>query len=174
MRRLALMLGPLFVILLYGCDQGEVGVRPVEAAPLGATPAIRVPIGPIPGPGKEPLAVTSPYKKNPVALQQGRTLFVWYNCAGCHGGHGGGGMGPSLRDRGWIYGNSDAHIYDSIAEGRAYGMPAWGLKLPDDHIWKLVSYIDSMGTEWEPDPPIVTQPKVKLPPEHENLQQGDQ
>jgi cytochrome c oxidase cbb3-type subunit 3 len=62
-------------------------------------------------------------------------------------------MGPSLRDRTWLYGNSDAHIFDSIAEGRARGMPAWGTKLPEDQIWKLVAYIQSLHTSREPQPP---------------------
>jgi cytochrome c oxidase cbb3-type subunit 3 len=95
----------------------------------------------------------NPYAQNQVALQEGRRLFVWYNCAGCHGGHAGGGMGPSLRDQVWIYGDSDAHVFSSIAQGRAHGMPAWGTKLPEEQIWKLVAYVKSLRTPLEPDPP---------------------
>jgi cytochrome c oxidase cbb3-type subunit 3 len=62
-------------------------------------------------------------------------------------------MGPSLRDTTWLYGNSDAQIYDSITEGRSNGMPAWGSKIPQDQIWQLVAYIKSMRTPEEPDPP---------------------
>ena len=29
-------------------------------------------------------------------------------------------MGPSLRDATWIYGNTDADIFNDIAEGRAH------------------------------------------------------
>ncbi len=50
-------------------------------------------------------------------------------------------MGPSLRDPDWMYGSSECHVFSSIAEGRAHGMPAWGTKLPQDQIWKLVAYI---------------------------------
>jgi cytochrome c oxidase cbb3-type subunit 3 len=96
----------------------------------------------------------NPYTQDPIALAEGRRLFVWYNCYGCHGGHAGGGMGPSLRDVTWIYGNSDANIFNSIAEGRANGMPAWGTKLPEDQIWKIVAYIKSLRTPLEPQPPI--------------------
>jgi cytochrome c oxidase cbb3-type subunit III len=81
---------------------------------------------------------------------EGRKLFVRMNCAGCHGG---GGMGPSLRDVTWIYGGKAGEIFDSIAEGRAHGMPAWGTMLPHDYIWKLVAYIESMRKSWEPQPP---------------------
>ena len=55
------------------------------------------------------------------AIAEGRQLFVQMNCSGCHGGRAGGGMGPSLRDVDWIYGDTDAQIFDSIAEGRAHG-----------------------------------------------------
>ena len=63
-------------------------------------------------------------------------------------------MGPSLRDPVWLYGNSDEQIYDSIAEGRSKGMPAWGSKIPQDQIWEIVAYIKSMRTPAEPDPPV--------------------
>ena len=62
-------------------------------------------------------------------------------------------MGPSLRDPDWIYGSSDAEVFASIAEGRAHGMPAWGTKIPQEQIWKLVAYIKSMNSPQEPDPP---------------------
>jgi len=127
--------------------------QPVESAAAGAAPAINTPVGPVPGPGLDLKLPVNPYETDPVALTEGRKLFVWYNCAGCHGGHAGGGMGPSLRDVDWIYGNSDAHIFDSIAHGRAHGMPAWGTKLPEEQIWKLAAYVKSLRSEREPEPP---------------------
>ena len=63
-------------------------------------------------------------------------------------------MGPSLRDETWIYGNRDDQIFDTIAQGRANGMPAWGSKIPQHQIWELVVYIKSMRTPQEPDPPV--------------------
>jgi cytochrome c oxidase cbb3-type subunit 3 len=62
-------------------------------------------------------------------------------------------MGPSLRDAVWIYGGDDAHIYASIAQGRANGMPTWGAKIPEQEIWQLVAYIKSLRTPDEPEPP---------------------
>jgi cytochrome c oxidase cbb3-type subunit 3 len=62
-------------------------------------------------------------------------------------------MGPSLRDVDWIYGGSDAAIFSSISEGRSKGMPSWGGHIPDEQIWKLVSYIHSLRTTNEADPP---------------------
>ena len=37
-----------------------------------------------------------------------------------------------------------------IAEGRPFGMPAWGGRIPDDLIWKIVAYIKTLGTAQEP------------------------
>ena len=37
---------------------------------------------------------------------QGKRLYTWYNCNGCHA-NGGGGMGPALMDDKWIYGSDD-------------------------------------------------------------------
>jgi len=111
-------------------------------------------IGPKPGPGPDAVSEPkNPYAGNAAAMREGRRLFNWYNCAGCHGDHGGGGMGPSLRDSTWVYGGSDARIFRSIAQGRTKGMPAWGNMLPEEQIWKLVAYIKSLRTSQEPDKP---------------------
>src|SRR5579864_5941164 len=99
--------------------------------------AASTPVGPVPGGVRNTNYRSNPLEGDPVALQDGRRLFDWYNCSGCHGGHAGGGMGPSLRDRVWIYGSRDDQIFDTIAQGRAKGMPAWGSKIPEMQIWEL-------------------------------------
>lgn len=97
--------------------------------------------------------VSNPYTGNAAAATEGRQLFVQYNCSGCHGGRAGGGMGPSLRDSLWTYGNSDAQLFGTIIEGRSAGMPAWGGRIPPDQIWKLIAYIRTLATPQEPDAP---------------------
>ena len=125
-----------------------------DRAAQAPRPADR-PVGPLPGPGERRLQpMANPYGGDEAALQQGRRFFVAYNCAGCHGDHGGGGMGPSLRDEAWIYGGSDADIADSILEGRAYGMPAWGRMLTQEQVWQIAAYLKAMRTPHEPDPPV--------------------
>jgi cytochrome c oxidase cbb3-type subunit III len=130
------------------------------------------PVGPIPGAPQNVVYPTNPLAADPVALQDGRRLFDWYNCSGCHGGHAGGGMGPSLRDPVWLYGNRDDQIFDTIVHGRSHGMPAWGTKIPRQQVWELVAYIRSMGMANEPDPPIepteeqVPNPQENTPNEH--------
>lgn len=116
-------------------------------------------------PGIHPAAVLgelhNPYANNPAAAAEGRQLFVQYNCSGCHGGRAGGGMGPSLRDSAWTYGDSDTQIYDSIFEGRPAGMPTWGPRISADQIWKIIAYIRTLNTPREPDrPPPPAQPPL--------------
>ena len=125
-----------------------------EVAAEGIAPPIGTPVGPVPGAPIASISRNNPYQQDAVALAEGRTLFESYNCAGCHGDHAGGGMGPSLRDEDWIYGSTDAQVFNSVAEGRAHGMPAWGVKLPEAQIWKLVAYIKSLRTPKEPEPPV--------------------
>lgn len=141
-----------------------------SSAPVvaGTEPAVPTTVGPVPGGISPPVEQVNPFAHDPVALQDGRRLFDWYNCSGCHGGHAGGGMGPSLRDNVWLYGSRDDQIFDSIAEGRSNGMPAWGTKIPERQIWELVAYIKSMRTPQEPDPPI--EPANEQTPNPENNQ----
>lgn len=128
---------------------------PFASGVRASVPPTLAPVGPIPGPhfaGENPGdTIQNPYAGSESALEQGRELFVAMNCAGCHGGHAGGGMGPDLRpDHIFRYGNTPAELFDSISQGRAMGMPSWGTKLPPDVIWKLVAYIESLGTPQEP------------------------
>ncbi len=131
-----------------GCDRPS---NDVSAASF--PPPMKTPVGPVPGPDEHPNRPNNPFNGDRAAAGEGRQLFVRFNCSGCHGGRAGGGMGPSLRDVDWIYGSTDAQIFSSIAEGRSNGMPAWGTKLNEDEIWKLVAYIKTLRTQNEIQPP---------------------
>jgi mono/diheme cytochrome c family protein len=142
----------LICIATAGCHARD--SSPLAGAargPIAADTAVAV--GAVPGGHAMPTILGNPYADDPALLRQGRELFVDMNCSGCHGGHAGGGMGPSLRDVDWIYGSTDANIFNSISEGRANGMPAWGTRLPEQSIWALVGYVKSLRTPQEPDPP---------------------
>jgi cytochrome c oxidase cbb3-type subunit 3 len=84
------------------------------------------------------------YGGNAYALNDGKRLFVSFNCAGCHS-HGGGGMGPPLMDSAWIYGFEPANIYATIANGRPNGMPAFKNRIAPSQMWELVAYVRSMS-----------------------------
>jgi cytochrome c oxidase cbb3-type subunit 3 len=136
------------VVSTGGCQRDSM---PLAAA--GATSNSAFLLGPQPGPDRLVGRPVNPYAGNTGVLLEGRRLFNWYNCSGCHGDHAGGGMGPSLRDSTWYYGGDDASIFASITEGRQHGMPAWGVKVPQDQRWKIVTYIRSLRTANEPDAP---------------------
>ena len=136
------------------------GGTPPSGGSTAAPPPIVTAIGPVPGPSgdlagaaRDERGGTNPYDDNRTAATEGRQLFVRFNCSGCHGGRAGGGMGPSLRDVDWVYGDRDAQLFSSIAEGRANGMPSWQPRITADQTWKLVAYIRSLRTRNEPNPP---------------------
>ena len=103
-------------------------------------------------PGDEPphLPIDNPYEQNAVALSEGKRLFAWFNCVGCHA-NGGGGMGPPLMDDKWIYGSNPDQIVATIIEGRPNGMPSFGGKIPDFQVWQLAAYVRSMSGQVPPD-----------------------
>ncbi|HYE34089.1 c-type cytochrome [Methylocaldum sp.] len=115
------------LLLLIGCEREERRFRePPPAA--SAIESIRLsdlqPGTPTPVP-----AIANPYEANAYALAEGKRLFSWYNCVGCHF-HGGGGIGPPLMDDEWIYGGEPQNIFATIIQGRPNGMPAFGGSIP--------------------------------------------
>lgn len=159
--------GLLLVLALGACTKGARGSEPSAET---RTVAKADSSSRIPGvdPGIHPSVVLgqlrNPYTGDRAAIAAGQMLFNAMNCSGCHSGYAGGGMGPSLRDTLWIYGNSDAQIYSTIAEGRPAGMPAWGAKLPQDQIWKIIAYLRTLGTSNEPVKPPKPAYSVYQPP----------
>jgi cytochrome c oxidase cbb3-type subunit 3 len=89
-------------------------------------------------------SVRNSYEENAYAMSQGKRLFTWYNCVGCHS-HGGGGIGPALMDDKWIYGSEPENIYRTIVDGRPNGMPSFAGKIPEAQVWQLVAYVRSMS-----------------------------
>jgi cytochrome c oxidase cbb3-type subunit III len=98
----------------------------------------------VPGPYTPDVRVRNPYEYNAFAISEGKRLFTWYNCVGCHA-NGGGGMGPPLMDERWIYGEDAENIYATILEGRPNGMPSFRGKIPDYQVWQLVAYVQSLS-----------------------------
>ena len=86
----------------------------------------------------------SMYDDNAFAVNEGKRLFRWYNCSGCHA-NGGGSIGPPLMDSTWIYGSDPASIFASVMQGRPNGMPSFGGHIPEDQVWKIVAYVRAMG-----------------------------
>jgi cytochrome c oxidase cbb3-type subunit 3 len=106
----------------------------------GARESSLQPGGPVPE-----LTVHSPYEGNANAINEGKRLFNWYNCSGCHF-QGGGGIGPPLLGpRKYVYGSDPGNIFDTINKGRPNGMPSWGGRIPEYQVWQIVAYVRSLA-----------------------------
>jgi cytochrome c oxidase cbb3-type subunit 3 len=142
-------------LTLAGCERERrkpTGAAPGTSRPQGV-PTSELQPGPSgTPPSAEPSSVALPmtqpgkgvYEENAWAVSEGKRLYQWYNCVGCHA-NGGGGMGPPLMDDKWIYGSAPEQVHATIVEGRPNGMPAFGGKIPDDQIWQIVAYVRSMS-----------------------------
>ncbi|MFN2564447.1 MAG: cytochrome c [Gemmatimonadaceae bacterium] len=125
-----------------GCKREERRFRELPPAASALTNVVMSPLNP--GAGVVTVSTKHPYEGNAWAVSQGKRLFNWMNCVGCHS-NGGGGIGPPLMDDEWIYGSDPANIFSTIVQGRPNGMPAFRGKLTNDQVWQLVAYVRAMG-----------------------------
>lgn len=126
--------------LLSACDR-RAGTRPPPSAGARPEHVAQVPL--VPGRVVAHAGIVNPVGSDAQALEEGRRLYNWFNCVGCHF-EGGGGIGPAFMDGEWIYGGSDAQVFDSIVSGRANGMPTFGDKLTIEQTWHLVAFVRSL------------------------------
>lgn len=154
-RGLSLLLVLALLFALVGCEREMRRFTTPAGNTTTTTNAPRVgdnqPGMPLTGGVSQPLKNVSPYDGNAFAVNQGKRLYGWYNCSGCHGSGGGGGMGPPLMDGGWRYGSDPSSIFQTITQGRPNGMPAFGGHIPDDQVWQLVAYVRSMSGQLRKD-----------------------
>jgi cytochrome c oxidase cbb3-type subunit 3 len=131
-------------VLATACKREK---REVRAAPAAESREM-VTMVPLAVGGGPPIKTVSSkgreYEQNAYQLSEGKRLFSWFNCVGCHG-HGGGGSGPALMDDQWLYGSDVENIAASIREGRPNGMPSFRGRIPDDQIWQLAAYVRSLS-----------------------------
>ena len=90
------------------------------------------------------VAAGRPYENSAYQLGQGKRLYEWFNCNGCHA-NGGGSAGPALMDGWWRYGPDIVSIVASIRDGRPHGMPAFRDKLTAEQTWQLAGYVQTIG-----------------------------
>lgn len=133
-----------FVVLftLVACEREERRFREMPSAAARRNTERLVSL--VPGPYTADIKVDAPYQYNAYAISEGKRLFTWYNCQGCHA-NGGGGMGPPLMDDRWIYGSDPENIFATIVEGRPNGMPSFRGKMPEYQTWQLVAYVRSLS-----------------------------
>lgn len=91
---------------------------------------------------EQPFMKENPYEFDEKSIVEGKTLYGDH-CAECHGKDLKGDIGPDLTNH-LAYGETDEKKFESIAEGRPDGMPAFNSLLGRDKIWKVLAYIDSV------------------------------
>src|SRR6476661_809836 len=129
----ALVAAGVLLLTTVACQREH---RDVRSLPVGSSSAQSVPTTYLqPGEAKPLPEVTNPYANNAWAMSEGKRLYTWFNCVGCHA-HGGGGIGPALMDDKWIYGARPDQIYATIVQGRPNGMPSFAGKIPDQQLWQ--------------------------------------
>ncbi len=165
------------VALVFACEREQ--RRFSEPAPMSdlvnaaATSELRP--GPPPPSAEKNLAESSShapktvYQENGWAVSEGKRLYVWFNCVGCHA-HGGGGMGPALMDEQWLYGSAPEQIFASIVQGRPNGMPAFGGKIPEQQLWQLVAYVRSLSGQLSKDVSTTRSDHMAIRPSEQRLE----
>ena len=124
-----------------------------------ADPATRDP-GPMPAYGRDEmlskeqiddvvnyLSVLAHGFKGNESTERGKVVFA-ENCALCHGDMGQGNRelgAPPLDNAIWLYGGSNKDRFETVWNGRAGVMPAWGGKLSESDIKKLAVYVHGLG-----------------------------
>ena len=129
--------------LASGASAASAGIP--DAASIASAVAAAQPAGTLAA-----LGVANRHEENAYAVSQGKRLFRWYNCSGCHA-NGGGGMGPPLMDDKWRYGAEPAQIVATILQGRPNGMPSFGGRIPEDQVWQIAAYVRSMSGQLRTD-----------------------
>jgi cytochrome c oxidase cbb3-type subunit 3 len=142
MIRHALLLG---LLVLAACEREERDFRPApvsgetqeKTALVSLSPGSSAPVEDMSGKAKQ-------FEGNAYHISQGKKLYNWFNCKGCHA-NGGGDSGPPLMDDRWIYGSGTENIVQTIREGRPNGMPSFRGRIPDDQIFEIAVYVRSLS-----------------------------
>jgi cytochrome c oxidase cbb3-type subunit 3 len=85
---------------------------------------------------------TGKYLGNPTATAEGKSIFET-NCAPCHNADASGGIGPNLKSA-LRYGSTPDQLYETISKGRPNGMPPFRQQLGDEHICKIIAFLESI------------------------------
>ncbi|AZO09445.1 MULTISPECIES: c-type cytochrome [unclassified Mesorhizobium] len=131
-------------LVLAACQREERDTRPQSSLGSGEQPTPVTTLEPGGGRPSPSDNKAAGFEANAFHLSEGKRLFGWFNCSGCHS-NGGGGMGPALMDEKWVYGSSMESIHATIRDGRPNGMPAFRDKIPDDQIWELAAFVRSLS-----------------------------
>lgn len=87
----------------------------------------------------------NPYSDEKAAISDGQVLYQQY-CQPCHLSEGTGRLGPSLVDDEWTEPrvSTDKGMFEIIYAGGAGAMQAFGRRIDQDQILKVMAYIESL------------------------------
>jgi cytochrome c-L len=90
----------------------------------------------------------NPYSGEEQAVAEGQRLYARW-CQSCHLPDGSGRIGPSLIDDRWKYERTatDAGMFEIIYAGGAGAMQAFGLRLDQDEILKVMAHLEALRAE---------------------------
>ncbi|MCZ8237931.1 MAG: c-type cytochrome [Leptospiraceae bacterium] len=101
---------------------------------------------------KEIVAIdgANPMREDSLAIAEGEKNFKNV-CAACHGVNAEGVVGPSLVDKEWIHGNTDALVFENIMKGIAIEktklgrgpMPAHDNSLGSEKVYQVMAWLAS-------------------------------
>jgi cytochrome c oxidase cbb3-type subunit III len=140
----AALFGCMTILALAGCKREE---RTFRLDPPLSDELEHVAVSPLGHGGAPPPVVSmdgNRYETSAYQLSEGKRLYSWFNCKGCHA-NGGGGSGPALIDGRWKYGGDLPDIVVTIRDGRPDGMPAYGRTVPAEQIWQIAAYVRAMS-----------------------------
>lgn len=138
------MLAVLAVPALAACEREKRDLRldPPSLAALDQVATMANGIG-----GAPPdvyVALDRTYETNAYNLSQGKRLYEWFNCTGCHA-NGGGAAGPAFLDGWWRYGPDPVSLFVSVRDGQPHGMPPFRDKMTTEQIWQVAAYVQTIG-----------------------------
>ena len=150
MTRSYLVCAVVSLVGLAGCNDSTKKAEGAKANPAGATEAVAD--RSLPG---------NPFAKSAMAVVEGKKLYLKNGCSACHGVGGGGGMGKPLIDDEWKFGSDDQTLFKLIhGEIPLQTMPPLGKTMPDDDVWKVLTYVRSLYAgdpskiNWTVPPPV--------------------
>jgi cytochrome c-L len=93
----------------------------------------------------------NPYTGDEQAIAEGQKLYARW-CQACHLPDGTGRIGPSLVDDRWSHERTGTDVgkFEIIYAGGAGAMQAFGQRLSQDEILKLIALLDSLRAAHEP------------------------
>lgn len=90
----------------------------------------------------------NPYRGDAEVITEGKKIYLKY-CQACHLKSGKGRIGPNLVDDTWKYPRTDTDKgkFEIIYAGGAGAMQAFGRRMDQDDILKVMAYLDVLGKE---------------------------